>query len=197
MRVDFSCQIVDNCQYSDNRRKPKGNHFGKPSNSFRSCVRAMNPVARSASLSTPFHSIQPRFLNWAGWSVRLWGCSAYPTALRLGHGRRNDAEWLFHSKELQRRHAPPEPCNPPRSVATRMVMATKQHMSIGNITLSHQVSGQLRNLGSRRLPRRDSARHRTPSIRTENPSRNTSLQESHDENHRRHPIRHPRRLPFG
>lgn len=37
--------------------------------------------------------------------MRLWGRRA----------RRSDAEWLFHSKELQRRHAPPEPCNPPRS----------------------------------------------------------------------------------
>ena len=47
----------------------------------------------------------PRIGSWAGWSVRLWGCRA----------RRDEAEWLFHSNELQRRPAPPEPCNPPCS----------------------------------------------------------------------------------
>jgi len=30
-------------------------------------------------------------------------------------------EWLFHSNELQRSHAQPEPCNLPRSVLTLWV----------------------------------------------------------------------------
>ncbi len=30
-------------------------------------------------------------------------------------------EWLFHSNELQRSHAPPEPCNLPRSALTQLV----------------------------------------------------------------------------
>ena len=54
--------------------------------------------------------------SWTGWSVRLWGCRA----------RRDDAEWLFHSKALQRRHAPPEPCDPPRSVPTIRVRSRMQ-----------------------------------------------------------------------
>jgi hypothetical protein len=39
---------------------------------------------------------QPKSGSWTGWSVRFLGCRA----------RRNDAEWSFHSKELQRSHAP-------------------------------------------------------------------------------------------
>ena len=34
--------------------------------------------------------IKPRNRSWTGWSVRFLGCRA----------RHNDAEWLFHSKEL-------------------------------------------------------------------------------------------------
>jgi hypothetical protein len=33
---------------------------------------------------------KPRNRSWTGWSVRFLGCRA----------RHNDAEWLFHSKEL-------------------------------------------------------------------------------------------------
>ncbi len=35
--------------------------------------------------------------------------------------RRNDAEWLFHSKELQRSHVPQKLCNPPCSELTKKV----------------------------------------------------------------------------
>jgi hypothetical protein len=35
--------------------------------------------------------------------------------------RRNDAEWLFHSKELQRSHVPQKMCNPPRNELTKKV----------------------------------------------------------------------------
>jgi hypothetical protein len=49
-----------------------------------------------------------------GWSVRFLGCRA----------RRNNAEWSFHSKELQRSHVPQKPFNPPRSEPTRKVKAT-------------------------------------------------------------------------
>jgi hypothetical protein len=41
-----------------------------------------------------------------GGSMFFWGCRA----------RRNDAEWLFHSKELQRSHVPQK--NTIRPVAT-------------------------------------------------------------------------------
>jgi len=37
--------------------------------------------------------------------------------------RRNDAEWSFHSKELQRSHAPQKLFNPPRSELTKKVKA--------------------------------------------------------------------------
>ena len=53
----------------------------------------------------------PKTGSWTGCSVRLWGCRA----------RRNDAEWSFHSKELQRSHARPQPCNTPRSALTQRV----------------------------------------------------------------------------
>jgi len=39
-----------------------------------------------------------------GQIARLWRCRA----------RRNEAEWFFHSNELQRSHAPPQACNLPR-----------------------------------------------------------------------------------
>ena len=55
--------------------------------------------------------VHPRNLSWTGWSVRFLGCRA----------RRNDAEWSFHSKELQHRHAPQKPHTPPRSELTSRV----------------------------------------------------------------------------
>jgi hypothetical protein len=45
--------------------------------------------------------------------VRFLGCRA----------RRNDAEWSFHSKELQRSHVPQKLFNPPRSELTKKVKA--------------------------------------------------------------------------
>jgi hypothetical protein len=35
--------------------------------------------------------------------------------------RRNDAEWPFHAKELQRSHVPQKTCNPLRSELTMKV----------------------------------------------------------------------------
>jgi hypothetical protein len=55
----------------------------------------------------------PKSGSWTGWSVRFLGCRA----------RRNDAEWLFHSKELQRSHVPQKLFNPPRSELTKKVKA--------------------------------------------------------------------------
>jgi hypothetical protein len=66
-----------------------------------------------------------------------------------GHKSRNDTEWSFHSKELQRRHAPPEPCNPPRSALTKQVKVKLQIKLFRAKTLCFIVSGQQRNLGSR------------------------------------------------
>ncbi len=62
-------------------------------------------------------------------------------------GKAQRRRMVVHSKELQRRHAPPEPCNPSHSGITKMAMAKKQHQSIVNIMLGQQISGQLRNLG--------------------------------------------------
>jgi hypothetical protein len=46
-----------------------------------------------------------------GWSMFFWGCRA----------RRNDAERLFHSKELQRSHVPQKKHNLPCSELTKKV----------------------------------------------------------------------------
>jgi hypothetical protein len=53
----------------------------------------------------------PKSSSWTGWSARFLGCRA----------RRNDAEWLFHSKELQRSHVPQKTCNSPCSELTKKV----------------------------------------------------------------------------
>jgi len=53
----------------------------------------------------------PGNLSWTGWSVRFFRRKA----------RRNETEWSFHSKELQRRHVPKKPCNPLRSELTNRV----------------------------------------------------------------------------
>src|SRR5574340_735740 len=53
----------------------------------------------------------PKSDSWTGWSVRFLGCRA----------RRNDSEWSFHSKELQRSHVPQKTCNPPCSALTKKV----------------------------------------------------------------------------
>jgi len=63
--------------------------------------------------------LEPKNGSWTGWSAWFSGRRA----------RRNDAEWSFHSKKLQRRHAPRKPCNPPRSELTKQVnrqILTKQ-----------------------------------------------------------------------
>ena len=62
-----------------------------------------------------YHEAQhyPKSGSWTGWSVRFLGCRA----------RRNDAEWPFHSKELQRSHVPQKLFNPPRSELTKKVKA--------------------------------------------------------------------------
>ena len=61
--------------------------------------------------------------------------------------RRNDAEWSFHSKELQRRHAPQKPHAPPRSELTNQVKRQTMKKLIGTTLLNIQSSGQLRFLG--------------------------------------------------
>ncbi|MEO8992849.1 MAG: hypothetical protein ABI271_07815, partial [Nitrosospira sp.] len=57
------------------------------------------------------NSDNPKSGSWTGRSVRFLGCRA----------RHNDAEWSFHSKELQRSHVPQKLCNSPRSALTRKV----------------------------------------------------------------------------
>jgi len=47
--------------------------------------------------------------------MRRAGLNERKLCLQAGVGR---GEWLFHSNELQRSHAQPEPCNLPRSVLT-------------------------------------------------------------------------------
>jgi hypothetical protein len=79
----------------------------------------------------------PRNGSWTGWSARLWGCGA----------RRDDAEWSFHSKEEQRRPAPPEPCNLPRSGLTKRVKRCMVKSAFAIIKLGHVGSGQLPFLG--------------------------------------------------
>ena len=56
--------------------------------------RKSQQAVRGTVLSTE-QTVQPRIRSWTRWSVRFSECRA----------RRKDAEWSFHSKELQRRHA--------------------------------------------------------------------------------------------
>src|SRR5574340_1201940 len=73
-----------------------------------------SPAARSVSF-TPLNVgkriVQPKSGSWTGWSVRFLGCRA----------RRNDAEWSFHSKELQRSHVPQKTYNLSRGGITQRV----------------------------------------------------------------------------
>ena len=71
--------------------------------------------------------------------MRFSGCRA----------RRNDAQWSFHCKELQRRHAPGKPCNPARSVLTIRVHAKSMTKLFRTTMLHILASGQRRFLGSR------------------------------------------------
>jgi len=45
----------------------------------------------------------PESGSWMGWSVRFSACRT----------RCCDAQWPFHSRELQRRHVPQKSYNPP------------------------------------------------------------------------------------
>jgi hypothetical protein len=63
--------------------------------------------------------------------------------------RRNDAEWLFHSKELQRSAVPQKLFNPHRSELTKKVKLTEYKKSFSIIALNRKISGQLPDLGSR------------------------------------------------
>jgi hypothetical protein len=81
--------------------------------------------------------VEPRNLSWTGWIARFFGRRA----------RRNDAEWLFHSKELQRGHAPEKLCNPARSAPAKRVSVKLRIKLFRTKALSVMVSGQLRFLG--------------------------------------------------
>ena len=119
-------------------------------------------------MAGPVQQLQPRNLSWTGRSVRFCGCRA----------RRNDAEWSFHSKELQRSHASAKPCNPACSAATKRVNVKISRKLIRNMPLNFQKSGQLRFLGllhscflarhlytCRYAPRRGGANQRRSEVR--------------------------------
>jgi hypothetical protein len=82
-------------------------------------------------------TLNPRNRSWTGWGVRFLGCGA----------RHNDAEWLFHSKELLRSYAHQKPCNPARSGLTGWVNPKITGNLTGIMSLQSQYSGQLRFLG--------------------------------------------------
>src|SRR5690242_13416452 len=74
-------------------------------NLSRLCLTKQNSGSDSSKIN------DPKSDGWTGWSTSFLGCRA----------RRNDAEWLFHSKELQRSHVPQKLCNPPRNGFTKRV----------------------------------------------------------------------------
>jgi hypothetical protein len=80
----------------------------------------------------------PKSGSWTGWSERF---------LRY-RARRNDAEWSFHSKELQRSAVPQKLFNPPRSELTKKVKLMGYEKSFSTIAFGLQMSGQLPDLGS-------------------------------------------------
>ena len=79
----------------------------------------------------------PKPGSWTGWSEWFLGCKA----------RRNDAEWSFHSKELQRSPAPQKLFDLPRSELTRKVKFQRRTKSFFIMDLTEKMSGQLPDLG--------------------------------------------------
>jgi hypothetical protein len=66
----------------------------------------------------------------------------------LGCGvRRNDAEWSFHIKELQRSPVPQKLFNTPRSELTQKVKFSERTKFFFIIDLTEKMSGQLPDLG--------------------------------------------------
>jgi hypothetical protein len=55
-----------------------------------------------------------------------------------GRARRNDAEWLFHSKELQRSYVPQKPYNLPCSELAKEVKAMCCKKSLWTIVLNEK-----------------------------------------------------------
>ncbi len=59
-----------------------------------------------------------------------------------------DAEWPFHSRELQRSHVPQKPRNPPCSELTMQVNVEYRGKSFVDHGSKPEMSGQLPDLGS-------------------------------------------------
>ena len=85
--------------------------------------------------------INPKSGSWTGRSVRFLGCRA----------RRNNAEWSFHSKELQRSPVPQKLFSPPRSELTKKVKLTGHEISFRIMILTENMSGQLPDSGLMRF----------------------------------------------
>ena len=79
-------------------------------------------------------------------------CYKKPKAVSRFKHMKKTAEWLFHSKELQRRHAPPQPYNPSRSALTFWVSFEMAQFLLLLNALSHTQSGQLPVLGLLVIP---------------------------------------------
>ena len=73
-----------------------------------------------------------------GWSEGLLGYGA----------RRNDAEWSFHSKGLQRGLVPRKLFNPTRSELTKRVKLTEHNKSFRITVLTDKIIGKIPDLGS-------------------------------------------------